>query len=78
MIRGKGEVQMKLQTEGVEADLVGELVFLLIVKRHVIVQDVVEILLHEGHGVREPVLLVVSAVVHVGVITDDETHRRVN
>lgn len=41
-------------------------------ERQLIIQDVVEILLHENHGVRETVLLVVSAVVHVGVITEEE------
>ena len=38
-------------------------------------QDVVEIFLHEYHGVGETVLLVVSAVVHVGVITEDGTKK---
>lgn len=40
-------------------------------KRQLVVEDVVQILLHEGHGVGEAVLLVVSAVVHVGVVTED-------
>lgn len=42
-------------------------------KRQLVVQDVVEILLHERHRVGETVLLVVSAVVHVGVITEEDT-----
>lgn len=52
-------------------DLVGEFVFLLIVERQLVVEDVVQILLHEGHRVGEAVLLVVSAVVHVGVVAED-------
>lgn len=54
-------------------DLICEFVFLLIVERQFVVQDIVEILLHEHHGVGETVLLVVSAVIHVRVITEDET-----
>lgn len=50
-------------------DLVGELVLLLVVKRQLIVQHVVEIFLHEDHRVGKTVFLVVSAVVHVGVVT---------
>lgn len=41
-------------------------------ERKIIIQDIVEILLHEGHGVGETVLLVVSTVIHVGVITGDD------
>lgn len=40
-------------------------------ERQLVVEDVVEVLLHEGHRVGEAVLLVVSAVVHVGVVTED-------
>lgn len=39
---------------------------------HIIIKDVVKILFHEGHSTGEPVLLVVSAVVHVRVITNDD------
>lgn len=39
---------------------------------HIIIKDVVKILFHEGHSTGEPVLLVVSAVVHVRVITSDD------
>lgn len=45
-------------------------------ERQLVVQDVVEILLHESHRVGETVLLVVSAVVHVGVITEDDRHEK--
>lgn len=41
-------------------------------ERQLIVEDVVQILLHEGHGVGEAVLLVVSAVIHVGVVTEED------
>lgn len=53
-------------------NLVGEFVLLLVVKRQLVIQDVVQILLHENHGVGETVLLVVSAVVHVGVVAEGE------
>lgn len=46
-------------------------------KWQIIIQDIVEIFLHENHGVGESVLLVVSAVVHVGVITEDDTSQQV-
>lgn len=57
--------------EGSEArtDLIRELVLLLVVKRQLFVKDVVQILLHESHCVRKTVLLVVSAVIHVGIVT---------
>ena len=57
------------------SDLICEFVLLLIVERQLVMQHVVEIFLHERHGVGETVLLVVSAVVHVGVITEDHTHQ---
>lgn len=56
------------------ARLISEFVFLLVVERHLIIQDIVEIFLHEHHRVSKPVLLVVSAVIHVGVVTKDETN----
>lgn len=44
-------------------------------ERQLVIQDVVQILLHEDHGAGETVLLVVSAVVHVGVITEEGGHK---
>lgn len=55
----------------VGTDLVCEFVFLLVVEGQLVVQDVVEIFLHECHGVGKTIFLVVSAIVHVGVITED-------
>lgn len=54
-------------------DLISEFIFLLVVEGQLLVQNVVQVLLHEHHGVGEAVLLVVSAVVEVGIIAADET-----
>lgn len=59
-------------------DLVRKFVFLLVVKRKLVVQDVVEIFLHEDHCIGEPVFLVVPAVVHVGVIAEEDKHQTNN
>lgn len=64
----KSEEEAKIEVflvSEVPADLICQLVLLLIVKGQLLVQHVVEILLHEDHGVGETVLLVVSAVIHV-------------
>lgn len=60
----------KFQNKGTH--LICKFVFLLVVEGQLIVQDVIEIFLHERHGVGEAVLLVVSAVVHIGVITEKD------
>ena len=61
------------ERRGVGTDLIREFVFFLIVEGQFIIEDIVQILLHKCHGVGETVLLVVSAVVHVRVITEDDT-----